>query len=269
MAKGYTATGAGDDMGWQIFIHSIKQVLNNLSAALRISGALFLVQVVVGYALGVNLSGASEAELQQRMMSGDLPWFGLILVFVITVITGIWIAVAWHRYVLKLEMPTTFIPPFHTDRMLGYFGNSLLLMVIAIPIALVMSLIVGFVAAAFYGGTAVPSIGVGILIGVVTFLPVIVVIYRLSVILPGSALGEKVRLGEAWSKTVGSSGAIILLAVLSILAAVAIDLPLMVLASVPVLGIVWSVITAWLKMMVGISILTTLYGHFVEKRPLL
>ena len=256
-------------MGWQIFIHSIRQVLNNMAAALRISGALFLVQLVVSYALGVSLSGGSEAELQQRMMSGDLPWLGLVLVFVITVITGIWIAVAWHRYVLKLEMPTTFIPPFHTDRMLGYFGNSLLLMLIAIPIALVMSLIVGFIATSFYSSTSVPSIAVGILIGVVTMLPVIVVIYRLSVILPGSALGEKVRLGEAWSKTVGSSGAIILLAVLSILAAVAIDLPMLLLGSVPLLGFVWSAATAWLKMMVGISILTTLYGHFVEKRPLL
>lgn len=255
-------------MGWQIFIHSIRQVLNNLSAALRISGALFLVQLVVSYALGVSLSGGSEAEFQQRMMSGEFPWLGMILVLVITVITGIWIAVAWHRYVLKVEMPGSFIPPFHTDRVLSYFGNTLLLMVIAIPIALVTSLIVGLVASAFYSGNGVPGLGFGILVGVLTMLPVIVVIYRLSVILPGSALGQGVRLAEAWRATAGSSGAIILLAVLSILAAIIIDLPLMVLGSVPVLVFAWSAVTAWLKMMVGISILTTLYGHFVEKRPL-
>lgn len=256
-------------MGWQIFIHSIRQVLNNLSAALRISGALFLVQLIVSYALGVSLSGGSEAELQQRMMSGEFPWLGMILVFVITIITGIWIAVAWHRYVLKVEMPGSFIPPFHTDRMLSYFGNSLLLMVIAIPIGFAMSLVVGLIFSVFYSDASLPGVGLGILAGVIIMLPVIVVVYRLSVILPGSALGEKVRLREAWSKTAGSSGAIIFLAVLSIVAAVVIDLPLKVLGSVPLLAFAWSAATAWLKMMVGISILTTLYGHFVEKRPLL
>lgn len=108
----------------------------------------------------------------------------------------------------------------------------------------------------------------GIVLSIIILLPVVVVVYRLSVILPGAALGEKVRLGDAWRRTAGSSGAIILLAVVSILAAIVIDLPLFVLGSVPLLAFAWGAATAWLKMMVGISILTTLYGHFVEGRAL-
>ena len=253
-------------MGWQIFLHSIRQVTGNLPAALRISGALFLVQLVVSTALGVSLGG-DQAALEARMQAGNFPFLGFILVIVVAMLTGIWIAVAWHRYVLKLETPTSFIPAFHSDRMLSYFGNSLLLGVIAIPVALVTSLIAGLIYSGLLGG-GMPGPVAGIILSIIIFLPVVVVVYRLSVILPGAALGEKVRLGDAWRRTAGSSGAIILLAVVSILAAIVIDLPLMVLGSVPLLGFAWGAATAWLKMMVGISILTTLYGHFVEGRAL-
>jgi len=254
-------------MGWQIFLHSVRQVIGNMDAALRISGALFLVQVVVSYAMGVSLSG-DRAAMEQRMVAGDFPWLGMILAIAVTLATGMWIAVAWHRYVLKVEKPTTLIPPFHGDRILGYLGKSILLIIIAIPIALVASFIVGFVFSAFYTTGQMPGMGLGILAGIIVMLPVIVVIYRMSVILPGSALGQPLGLREAWSKTAGSSGAIVFLAVLSIVAAIAIDLPLMLMGSVPLLGFVWATATAWLKMMVGISILTTLYGHFVEGRAL-
>lgn len=253
-------------MGWQIFLHSIRQVTGNLAAALRISGGLFLVQLVVSTALNISLGG-DKAALEARVMAGDFPILGFFLGIVVMLVTSVWIAVAWHRYVLKLETPSSFIPPFHSDRMLSYFGSSLLLGVIAIPIALVMSLIAGLVYSGIFGA-GMPGQAGGILITLIVFLPVVVVIYRLSVIQPGSALGEKVRLGDAWRKTAGSNGAIIQLAVLSILAAIAIDLPLIVLGSVPILAFAWGTVTLWLKMMVGISILTTLYGHFVEGRAL-
>lgn len=256
----------GAVMGWQIFLHSIRQVTGNLEAALRISGVLFLVQLVVSTALGVSLGG-DQAALEARVTAGNFPLLGFFLVIVVIMVTGIWIAVAWHRYVLKLETPTSLIPAFHSDRMLSYFGNSLLLVGIAFPIALVTSLIVGLIYSGVLGGGMPGPVG-QTLISIIVFLPVVVVIYRLSVILPGSALGEKVRLGEAWRKTAGSSGAIVLLAAVSIVAAIVINLPLMVLAPVPVLAFAWGTATAWLKTMVGISILTTLYGHFVEGRAL-
>lgn len=256
-------------MAWQIFMHSIRQVINNMEAALRISIVLFAVQLVVSYALGASISGASEAEIQQRLADGQIPLLGLLLTAIVMIVTGFWIAVAWHRYVLKVEMPTSFIPPFLTDRMLSYFGKTLLLAVICIPVALVASLLIGLIVTAFTAGGSPPGIGVGILAFVVMIVPVVVVFYRLSVILPAAALGERISLTEAWSKTAGSSGTIVLLAVISVVAAVVIDLPLRVLSGVPLLALAWAAATAWLKMMVGFSILTTLYGHFVEKRPLL
>ena len=35
-----------------------------------------------------------------------------------------------------------------------------------------------------------------------------------------------------------------------------------------VLLILWQFVTGWLVMMVSVSILTTLYGHYIEGRPL-
>jgi hypothetical protein len=33
-------------------------------------------------------------------------------------------------------------------------------------------------------------------------------------------------------------------------------------------AILWQLVTNWLVTMVGVSILTTLYGHYIEQRPL-
>ena len=38
--------------------------------------------------------------------------------------------------------------------------------------------------------------------------------------------------------------------------------------SIPPLGLVWQALVNWLGMLLGISILTTIYGHFIEKRDL-
>jgi hypothetical protein len=37
---------------------------------------------------------------------------------------------------------------------------------------------------------------------------------------------------------------------------------------IPVLAQLWQLVIGWPVMMVGLSILTTLYGHYVQKRPL-
>jgi hypothetical protein len=56
---------------------------------------------------------------------------------------------------------------------------------------------------------------------------------------------------------------------LSVIGAMLLGLPNMFLfapGSVP--GLIWQVVTQWVTVMVGASILTTLYGHYVEGRPL-
>jgi hypothetical protein len=45
-------------------------------------------------------------------------------------------------------------------------------------------------------------------------------------------------------------------------------LTIFVLAKITVLFIAWTLVFNWLAVLVGLSVLTTLYGHYIEKRPL-
>ena len=95
--------------------------------------------------------------------------------------------------------------------------------------------------------------------------------YRLAPMFPSAAIGQSVGVSQAWAATSGASGTIIVLAVVSAIASVVIDLPAELLARLPVgmwLGFIWVGITGWVKLMVGVSILTTLYGVYVEKRTI-
>jgi len=108
-----------------------------------------------------------------------------------------------------------------------------------------------------------------ILTGFVTVFVVLVIGYRLALILPASSVDKRLGLGEAWAATSGATGDIVVLALISAVAAVVIGLPSLVFTG-PLLplGILWDAAVTWLSLMVGISILTTLYGHYVEGRPL-
>lgn len=59
--------------GEQIFEHALRQVMNNLPATLRVSGALYLVQAVIGLLLGAQLMGAGMGgEMAMRGAAGGL-----------------------------------------------------------------------------------------------------------------------------------------------------------------------------------------------------
>ena len=78
--------------GRQIFEHALRQVMNNLPAALRVSGVLYLVQAVIGLLLGAQMMGAGMGgEMAMRGAAGGL------LGGLISLAAGVWIAVAWHR----------------------------------------------------------------------------------------------------------------------------------------------------------------------------
>lgn len=232
-------------------------MLNNLNDALRISLILYFAPAIVSLLLtGSFVMGPPS--------SGDVTL--ALLLGLVSAIALLWLAVAWHRYILLDEKPAGPLPAFRGDRMLSYFGYGLLIGVISIAVALVVGLVLGLLVATTGG-----AIVVAFIVTVVTAFAVLVVNYRLSAILPGAALGQSVTLKAAWDATAGANGDIVVLAIVSALAAVAIDIPGMLLASTgwgAVIADLWYLATGWLKVMVGVSILTTLYGHFIEKRPL-
>jgi hypothetical protein len=252
--------------GLQIFVHSVRQVTGNLNAAIRVSGILYLVQFGLSYWLGRGIPREQD-QVHGMMMSGEFPWILSIATGLITLLTSVWIAVGWHRYVLRVEEPGI-LPVFLGDRLLGYFGKSLLIGLILVPIGLVL----GFIGALLLsplatGGNETLFV---ILMAIIVYLPLGVIGMRLSTILPGVALEAGQPIGAGWVATKGQTGNIVAVVLLGLVMVAVVDLPAqLVFEPGSSLVLIWRFLAGWLLTMVSVSILTTLYGHYIEKRALL
>lgn len=248
--------------GWNIFAHSVKLVLRNIVEALQIGLVPSVLMAVVVTVLimqsGLPMNALTdETALSTAIEEGRLNYGLLILIPIVWGVTTLWIFVSWHRFVLLEEYPRGWIPPFLPDRILAYFGRLLMLMVLAFLVLMVAGLL-----AAFLGG-------LGVVLLFATIAAMAVAFYRFSVILPAAAIGRHLTLRDALDATAGSAGAIIVLIVLLFVMQVVLQLIFGVaLAILPVLGIAAQVITSLIVSLVNVSILTTLYGHYVENRPI-
>ncbi|MGI9368582.1 MAG: hypothetical protein ACR2O2_07060 [Ruegeria sp.] len=199
-------------------------------------------------------------ELGTGASSNISPAFAFVVVVVVATVMG-WIAVSWHRFVLLEEYPTGILPTFRSDRILAYILRLLLIGVIA-GIAFLPA---GFVFTALGGGL----IGVSIILLVVYFLFLVVCGFRIAIVLPAAALGEPLTLKDAWGKTAGATGSIIVLLIVSVVFQFLVDILFTLLAFIPILGVLLVMFLAVLVFpMINVSILTTMYGVFVEKREL-
>jgi len=247
-------------MGLRIFLHAVRLVFSQLNDALRISGLLYLVTVVLSFFSFYSLWQAGSGGM------ASFSW-QLLLSALVTGVIYLWIAVCWHRFVLLDEMPATPVPTFHGDRMLAYFGRGIQLALIVAVLGLVLGFANGML---FQFVGASPPI---LIIGTLIMLSIILLVtYRLAPVFPGAAVGRSVGVGAAWAATSGASGTLLVLAVVSAIAAVVIDLPAQLIAALfpqgLIVSFIWLSVTAWVKLMVGISILTALYGVYVEKRTI-
>lgn len=248
--------------GWHIFMHSVRLVLNNLGAALQVSLLLYLVQVANQVVLYLNppvmtdMGGGVEVP---DFSAG--PVMMIFILGVLAVVASLWIAVAWHRFVLAEEYPQGWLPRWHGANMWGYFGRSILIGLIVMLAVLVVSVPLGFIT------VAVPGVGVLLplaVVGVAAF-----VFFRLCVMLPASALGKSMTMGEAWEATKGDNGTPLALAFIVIAASLVIQLPSLLNGDPSsIINLVYSLVVNWFATIIGISVLTTVYGHYVEGRAI-
>jgi hypothetical protein len=255
-------------MSWQIFVHSVRQVFGNLEGALRVSAVLTLVQVIITMTIGRSLL-MDQLSLQTQMLEGNFNWPTYLMIMVLLFLLGLWIAVGWHRYVLTNEMPGI-VPRLHLDRVMGYFGKSILIGLLVLPVVLVCSIVVTAIVAPLFRDQALAQpILFGSVIGFLIYLPVGTVAMRLSAALPGVALEPGVSVFTGWNATAGHTLSIMGVVLLSIIAGLVLGLPnVFFFAPMSIPSLIWQFATQWVMVMVGVSILTTLYGHYVEGRPL-
>jgi hypothetical protein len=262
-------------MGWQIVRHSFVLLFRNLSDALKISLGPLLIGVVV--ALLVASATGLPPELLTRVTNPALMMqisqfltgsavFGLLIILVMVVFITAWVAVNWHRFVLLEEYPGL-LPALSGQPIGGYVWRAVLLSLVLIVVSLPVSFIVGLILAPFLGpGTISPTgiipMSLGILLG--AFLSWVWL--RLALILPAAAVGNRMGMGDSWTVTGQLSGAIfqagLILMVINGVAGYAVE----AVFGASVIGLVLGQAVTWVSLMVGVSILTTLYGHLVEDR---
>ena len=247
-----------------IFTHALRMVLGNAGAALRLGAVALVVMVALDFSIGREMILSPVPE-QQMMPSPAVLFLSLA-----RIVTGLWVAVAWHRYILIEETPGAFLPPWHGAAIWRYVKAGVILGLVLAAVFIPLMAVSGLILTPMMGATSASPGMLVVLIGfLVVFLPAGYVFYRLAPILPAAAIGTRLTLREAWFQTSTGGGAIFGLTLISVLASWLVQIPGALLGQISApLGLLCMAVAQWLVMLVGVSIMTTLYGHYIEKRDL-
>lgn len=262
-------------MGSKIVLYSFRLLFNNLANALRVSVGPYLIGLALGLVIlmvvGFPVSALYDPNFDPRtvMMTGGGAMVGVLACLVLLMFVSAWVAVSWHRYILLEEYPG--LLPAVAGRPLGpYVWRVVLLVLVMILAAIPLGLVAGLVSAPLVGvgpPTAVTLLFL-LVVGVVVGSILLYIWLRLGLVLPAVAIGRPLTMGESWGRTAPHSAAIFV-AVL-ILVALNIGVSTLfgyVLGSNPVSFAV-ELVVDWISIMIGISILTTLYGLVIEGRSI-
>ncbi|MEM8536394.1 MAG: hypothetical protein AAGF56_00890 [Pseudomonadota bacterium] len=246
-------------MAFQVIRHALLMIFGNIGPALRASvGPLliwfgfFMVLATVSFAAGGRGSGPATT----------IFW---LLVAVASLFVFSWVAVTWHRFILLEEYPGR-VPRLRMAVILPYVQTLFLLACILIAAAFLLILLLRPI---------VPVFGVsGLLLTqfIVAIIPCFL-FFRFGMALPAIAIGGTIRLQDSWHATRAASqslwGVSALLVTLNLLIGLWSSIPLTPTMGNQIFQMVFTVGLNWLTIMLSICVLTTFYGHLIEKRPLI
>ena len=256
--------------GLALLNHSLRVLFGNLGPALRISLLLYALMQGAFLATAYAATGdpLGDRAIGDPYASADVrPGWGVAYLGTLGLawVLGSWIAVRWHRFVLMEEYPGGAVPRWDGGLVLGYMWRSLKIGLAILAIALLVSLAWFLVSLSLAGGA---------LIFVAALVPLVIVFgatyvgLRISLGLPGVALGRDLSIADSWGATAPASGAIAVLAVLLALLNAILSAIAALLALSPTLSVLLSLVVGWITLMLSVAVLTTLYGHLIEGREL-
>lgn len=255
-------------MAFKILIHTFRMIFGNFGQALRVSVGPYLI-LILGYAV---LFGALSTMADSTVGMTPLMSIMLVVLLPLSLFVAAWVAVSWHRFIL-LEEYVGLLPAVKDRPIWPYAGKAILM-------ALILGLIGVLLVFCYYllalmplaaGGRESSSL-FGVLSAIVfvcAFFLLVVVSLRMGPALVATALGKSMTFRDAVEATSKIRGVIwgvaLLFALLNAILGFAFEL---IGSAVPILGIFMSIALNWLTTLLGISILTTIYGHVIEDRPL-
>lgn len=253
--------------GFQIFGYAAWQVFRNLQGALLISVLTALLWLLAVYVL-------NPFQDNFVIAAGLLPWFKAVLLLALVYFLLIWVAVNWHRHILRAAPVGIGFPPILASRIRPYFLASLLV-AICVLLPLIFAQMFGSAAIVMltFAAGVQPSTALTIatLIELISAVVVGVVLLRASIFLPGVAVGKEISMGDGWNAAELQFPQLTIIFLCSWAIAFGIDMigATTFINSTILLSWLWLFFGLWFNSMLGLSILTTLYGHYVEKRPLI
>lgn len=250
-------------LGWKIFVRAVRLLLDHIDAALKLSLLPYLAVALATIWLGLSFPdwvGRGQFDPADPPPPGFIA--GQLAVLVLNTVVTLWIAVGWHRFVLLAEAPRGWLPPMRGPEMLRYFGRSALIGVLIVAVILVVSLMLATLVVPIAPDLAGAVIGAGALfVGMILF-------YRLAVVLPAGAIGRSMGFGEAMRLTSGHTGTVVILALLTVGFTLLLDVPTLIDDTGGLVTLIYQVTVGWIGLMLGVGVLTALYGHLIEGRPL-
>ena len=249
-------------MAWNIVRHAFIIVFGNFTNALRASvvPSLILIGTIGAFAMTADLSMFEETFDPTVTSLPTMSVMGIFAISALAMIVFAWVAVTWHRFILLEEYPSIF-PAFGGRPVFPYAGRTLM---IALQMFVVMIPLMLLTGPLFLASPAVASLAIFALGILLSFLWL-----RVCVSLPSVAVGEHMGSIDAWRKTNDIWQTILGVCAITALLNYGANLAVTLIASN--LGFVFDILqiaVQWVSMMVGISILTTIYGHVIEGRPL-
>lgn len=266
-------------LAWRILVVTFLSIGRNWSTVLKAAFMPLILPLALlfGWLSWAWTSGYMRKYLPLHLGGqADFPVFAFCL-GLIALLGTFPVAVAWHRFDLTGERPRALLPRPNFGLSLGYLGRSLLIglmtLLIAVPLVLLLFPIAekgprGFVFQ--LGSLPQPLTAGNFVLNAVSWSVVMGLVLRWSLILPAGALGRKMSLRQSREAAKAHLRLPVFLALglFLHLAPIGIDL-LLAEARLGDLGTVLIlpfVLLFWF--MFGIALLTTLYAHCVENRPL-
>jgi hypothetical protein len=194
----------------------------------------------------------------------------LAVVTLVTFVIGLWAAAAWHRFVLLGERPRAFWPVVPWPAFAAFLRRGLvvgfLVLVIIFAASFVYGVVLGFASAASKRPPGILAHAIGLVLA----LPILVLSLRLAVALPGAAVQAPHSVGGIWGHI--SDRFFTLLGLLVVLVGlrylVGEGLSAFGLTPVTSFGFLVVAVMESLQVILSLSIVTTLYGRYIEGRPL-
>ncbi|WP_170761038.1 hypothetical protein [Ruegeria lacuscaerulensis] len=192
--------------------------------------------------------------------------FGLVIAANISVI--VWIFIAWHRFVLLEEFPQGWIPPVRGWCVVKYFKQSIKVLAVAwiISFGVGMAFLVLFTV--LTNAELLPR-AVLILPTIVSMFVSYFFVFRLGLVFPAAAIGHSLSVREVFLITKGKNGTLLVLSFIQIFGLIMTSWLIdTVAAAVPTAALATEALVQLFFSLICVSVWTTLFGVFVEKREL-